>query len=92
MTTMTVCKLSATASLPAGCGRTCSVQTICVTGIGDSFSSCNSTIASVSSKLLLGSSMTRRKTFSGGSHATFNLGCHNELQDFATNRAGSDGP
>ena len=47
-------------------------------------------MASVSSKVLLGSSMTRRKTLSGGSHATFNFGCHNELQDFATNRAGSD--
>ena len=27
--------------------------------------------------------MTRRKTFSGGSHATFNRGCHNELHDLA---------
>src|SRR5277367_3854044 len=83
MTTMTVCKFSA-----ADCGSNCSVQTICATGMGDNFSNCNSTIASVSPKLLFGSSMTRKKTFSGGSHATFSLGCHSEVHDFAT---GPDG-
>jgi len=33
--------------------------------------------------------MTRRKTFSGGSQATFNRGCHNELHDFAINLGGN---
>src|SRR5882724_7251262 len=84
---MTVCKFS-----DGDCGRICSVQTICVTGIGDNFSNCNSTIESVSSKLLLGSSTTRRKTFSSGSHATFNLGCQSEVHDFAANFPGSGRP
>ncbi len=75
--------------LPAG--RGC-VQTICATGSGESFSNCNSTIACVSSNGLLGSSMTRRKTFSGGSHATFNFGCQSELHDLATSRDGSGPP
>src|SRR5271154_2991124 len=79
MTTMTVCKFS-----DGDCGKIWSVQTTCVTGTGDSFSSCNSTIASVSPKLLLGSSTTRRKIFSGGSHATFSFGCHKDVHDFAT--------
>ena len=39
---------------PAACGRTWMLQTIWVTGMGDSFSSCNSTIERVSSKLLAG--------------------------------------
>ena len=39
------------------------VQTICVTGMGESFSNCNSTIENVSSALAAGSSTTRRKTF-----------------------------
>src|SRR5471030_72724 len=81
---MTVCKFSAEA-----CEKICRVQTICVTGIGESFSNCNSTIESVSSKLLLGSSTTRRKTFSSGSHATFSFGCQSEVQDFATYFPGS---
>src|SRR5581483_3424327 len=67
-------------------------QTICPTGIGESFSNCNSTIERVSSKLLFGNSMTRRKTFSGGSHATFNFGCQSEFHDFATKRDGSGAP
>ncbi len=36
--------------------------------------------------------MTRRKTFSGGSQATFNFGCQSELHDFATSRDGSGSP
>jgi hypothetical protein len=63
-----------------------------VTGIGESFSNCNSTIASVSPKPLLGNSMTRRKTFSGGSHATFSFGCHNERHVLAMTLNGSDSP
>ena len=86
MTTMTVCKSAAV------CGNTWIIQTICATGSGDSFSNCNSTIASVSSKLLRGSSMTRRNTFSGGNHATFNRGCHRERHDLATRLKGNDSP
>ncbi len=88
MTTMTVCKLSGGASPFGGAvcvPTTCIVQTICVTGSGESFSNCNSTIASVSSKLLAGSSTTRRKTLSGGSQATFSFGCQSDAQFLATN-------
>ena len=87
MTTTTVCKFSA-----GGCGKTWSVQTICVTGTGESFSNCSSTIASVSPKLLAGSSTTRRKTFSGGSHATFSFGFHKDVQDFVTSFGGNGCP
>src|SRR5471030_1911867 len=87
MTTMTVWMFSAGA-----CGKSWSVQTICAIGIGDNFSNCNSTIASVSPKLLLGSSTTRRKTFSGGSQATFNLGCQSEAHDLATGPDGRAAP
>ena len=86
MTTMTVCKSAVV------CGSTWIIHTICATGSGDNFSNCNSTIASVSSKLLRGSSMTRRKTFSGGSHATFNRGCHKERHDLATRLNGNGSP
>ena len=96
MMTTTCCSSPAAAAssgrTAAGAGRMCRLQTIWVTGIGESFSSCNSTIACVSSKELLGSSMTRRKTCSGGSHATFSRGCQSELHDLATHRDGSDSP
>jgi len=71
---------------------TCIVQTICVTGSGESFSNCNSTIENVSSRLLAGSSTTRRKTLSAGNHATFNFGCHSEAQVLATNFGGNGSP
>src|SRR6185369_5759524 len=68
------------------------VQTICVTGIGDNFSNCSSTIARVPSNGPLGNSMTWRKTSCGGNQATFNFGCHNELQDLAAARVDNDSP
>jgi hypothetical protein len=36
--------------------------------------------------------MTRKKTLSDGSHATFNFGCHKERHDLATTLKGSDSP
>ncbi len=68
------------------------VQTAWVTGMGESFSNCNSTIARVSSGLLGGKWATRMKTFSGGSQATFNLFRQSELQLLPTIMAGNGSP
>ena len=82
--TITVCWLAST------CGRTWRLQTICVTGSGESFSNCNSTIATVSSKSLRGNRATRRKTCSEGSQAMFSLRCHRFLQSLVMILAGKD--
>ena len=71
------------------CGRTWTLHTTCVTGSGESFSSCSSTMDSVSSNSLTGSWITRRKTCSTGSRAMFSLGWNNPRQSWATSLAGS---
>src|ERR1051326_5921804 len=67
-------------------------QTICATGMGESFSSCNSTMESVSLKSLSGNWATRRKTCSGGSHATLSLRCQSVRQSLLISRAGNGSP
>ena len=68
------------------------LQTICVTGIGESFSNCSSTIANVSLKSLRGKCATRRKTCSEGSQATLSLRWKRERQLLATRCLGNASP
>src|SRR5881396_3824917 len=68
------------------------LQTICVTGIGESFSNCSSTIARVSLKSLRGNWATRRNTCSEDNQATLSLRYQSERQSLATSPEGKDSP
>src|SRR5688572_21406755 len=71
------------------CGKSSKPQTICATGRGESFSSCRSTIARVSSKSLFGRWTTRRNARLAGSHATLSLGWRRVCQSLSISFSGS---